>query len=747
MTAEVGSGKVAIFPTFRGFRRAVDSEVDSAGKSASGRFATGFKSAGTTAGKGFADGFKASTAGVTAAAVSKASADVARASREVSAARLRELDVAGRVRVAETQLTDARSRFAAGSTQVVRAEERLASQERALANIHSSVASASDRLTSANRALATASDSAAGAGSRLQGSFRNLPNILGTQGANSARRFSQGFLDVLGGAIGANIVTGIGFTIGRGINQGITAGLQAGFEGVQLASNLEQSLGAVDSVFKAHSETIQGFAQDAAHNVGLSQASYLTFATVVGAQLKNLHIPFEAVAGQTDDLITLGADLAAQFGGSTSDAVQALSSLLRGERDPIERYGVSIKQADINARLASEGLQGLTGDALRQAEIQATLAILWEQTADAQGTFFRESDTFAHKQQVLNAELEQAQTHLGQFLLPAFTKVAEYANSTLLPRLDGIIEAVGPRLEDAFEQAGPGAKKLLDKVSPLVEQFIIWGGEEGIPRVIDLIDQMADAAPGWAAAFDVLTNPDSDLNTWFEENIVHPQWIDDLNGENGLLVDFFNGAAEDAKKFFDGPGDLAPVGKEWAMGFGDGVTSSTSDVLASATGLGQGAVDAIEPYSLDSFGQGADFGQGFADGIKSKRKFAGIVAKGLGEEAIAQLQASLDSHSPSRKTRDEGQNAGDGFALGMLDTVSAVRAAGDSLAAAAVTGATLTAGTATVSSAAAAAGGPSTLVIVDADGQLIGRMRVVSTEVVRADWESKRTEVLAGGAV
>ena len=61
------------------------------------------------------------------------------------------------------------------------------------------------------------------------------------------------------------------------------------------------------------------------------------------------------LAPVTNDLVGLGADLAAQFGGSSADAVAALSSLLRGETDPIEKYGVAIKQADITGPEGRDG--------------------------------------------------------------------------------------------------------------------------------------------------------------------------------------------------------------------------------------------------------------------------------------------------------------------------------------------------------------------------------------------------------
>ncbi|WP_396190133.1 hypothetical protein [Flavobacterium sp.] len=193
----------------------------------------------------------------------------------------------------------------------------------------------------------------------------------------------------------------------------------------QAASALQQSTGAVESVFATHATEVEKLAKDAANNLGLAQSEYQQMAAVLGSQLKNMGTPMDALAGQTDDLMTMGADLAATFGGTTSDAVAALSSLLRGERDPIERYGVSLKQADIDARLAQMGLSGLEGQAKKNAEAQATLALLTEQTASAQGQFARESDTAAGAQQRATATWNDALATLGEGLLPVMVFFAD----------------------------------------------------------------------------------------------------------------------------------------------------------------------------------------------------------------------------------------------------------------------------------------------------------------------------------
>lgn len=200
-------------------------------------------------------------------------------------------------------------------------------------------------------------------------------------------------------------------------------------DAMKSASELEQATGAVNAVFKDQAGEVMKMAEGAAKAVGLSAAEYANSSAIMASQLQNMGISQDEVAGKTDELITLAADLASMYGGTTADAIAAVSSLLRGERDPIEKYAVGIKQADINARLAAEGLDGLEGEARKQAETQATLALLFEQSADAQGNFARESDTAAGATQIARAEWENAKATLGEQFLPIAVQAAEWLSN------------------------------------------------------------------------------------------------------------------------------------------------------------------------------------------------------------------------------------------------------------------------------------------------------------------------------
>jgi hypothetical protein len=191
------------------------------------------------------------------------------------------------------------------------------------------------------------------------------------------------------------------------------------------ASGLEQSMGAVDSVFKGSADQIHEWGSAAAENVGLSERAFNESATSIGSLLNNLGFSMEETTARTGELTSRAADMAAMFGGDTSEAVEAISSALRGEADPIERYGVLLNEATVNARAMADTGKTSAEALTLQEKAAARLAIIMEQTTDAQGTFAREGDTVAGSQQRMTAAIEDAQAALGSMFAPVVEAVAD----------------------------------------------------------------------------------------------------------------------------------------------------------------------------------------------------------------------------------------------------------------------------------------------------------------------------------
>lgn len=228
--------------------------------------------------------------------------------------------------------------------------------------------------------------------------------------------------------------------------------VKLGIDSVRSAKASQQSLGATESVYKRYADTVIRRSERAGQAVGLSANEYRELANVTGAMLKNSGKPLREVTDLTAKLTRRSADLAATYGGTTKEAIESVNSLLRGEADPIERYGVSIKQSDVNARLAAKGLDKLEGSAKKQAEAQARLELLFRQTSDAAGQFRREQNTLDGQNQRTKAGYENLKTSIGKNLLPALTSGSKLINSQVLPQLTRLSDKYLPRVSKGFSE-------------------------------------------------------------------------------------------------------------------------------------------------------------------------------------------------------------------------------------------------------------------------------------------------------
>ena len=261
----------------------------------------------------------------------------------------------------------------------------------------------------------------------LAGDIKKAFGSAESSGSDAGKSAGKGF----GGAFGI-AATAVGAL-------GIGAFFKSAVSG---AADLEQSVGAVDSVFKGSAGQMHEWAKSAATDVGLSANEFNELGTLIGSQLKNGGTAMDELAPKTQSLISTGADLASMFGGTTSEAVEALSSALKGERDPIERYGVSLNQAKIDAEAAALGFEKVDGALSAEANQAATLSLIMKQTADAHGNFASESDTLAHKQQVLNAQLANGKARIGTELLPVVSALTGALSKALGPAIDITVASI-----------------------------------------------------------------------------------------------------------------------------------------------------------------------------------------------------------------------------------------------------------------------------------------------------------------
>jgi len=278
-----------------------------------------------------------------------------------------------------------------------------------------------------------------------------IVSTFNTAGVKSAQSSLTGFGSVLS-KVGAQVaVAAFAF-------KGLQGAINFANESVTQAKDLQRNLAALETVFGSLSGRMTTFSANA-YKMGISQSDAARTATFLGSVLKQAGFEMVDVADETEKLTVLAQDLATTFGYDTSEALTAMTALFRGEYDPIEKFGVALKQDEVNSLLLAKGLGNLEGQEKLNAQQQVRLEQLYLRSADAAGAFAAQSGSLFVEQKKLNAVFDNMQATVGQELTPAL--------AGLMGQLTPILEDLGPRLAETFSHVGDAITDLTPIIEPL----------------------------------------------------------------------------------------------------------------------------------------------------------------------------------------------------------------------------------------------------------------------------------------
>ncbi|MFJ2618159.1 peptidoglycan DD-metalloendopeptidase family protein [Glutamicibacter sp. NPDC087344] len=518
-----------------------------------------------------------------------------------------------KVEIAQAKVNESTEKFGTKSSQALSAVDRLATAEQKLEMETKAAADAQNRLQSeldqSEKALKDASKSSEtasagyakgwkGVGQRLKAELsrgmKTATDSAEDQAEGGGRRAGGGFSQAFKGAL-AGVVTYFSIdAIARGVG-----------EMVNLAGQAEQSVGAIDTVFKENAQVMHDWAASASQAVGISSNEYRELGTLLGSQLKNMGTPMDEIADKTNGLIGMGADMASMFGGTTKEAIEAISSALKGEMDPIERYGITLSAASLEAEALSKNIikpvvdsekveaaatkmtlaqskynevikkHGKDSDEAKRAQLALTsaenayekatagkvpqleaetkaLAVqssLYAQSADAQGNFMREEDTFEHQRQVALASWADLKETIGKAFLPALTSAFRFVNTTAIPALQAFTGWVKenqawlkPLAITLASAAGGfmlfrGAITVVTSLASAVK--LLQGGFAALNLVMkaNIFGLIISAIAGLVAGFIYLWNTNEDFRNFF---------INIWNAISGFFVGIWEGLLKPA---------------------------------------------------------------------------------------------------------------------------------------------------------------------------------------------------------
>lgn len=217
---------------------------------------------------------------------------------------------------------------------------------------------------------------------------------------------------------------------------------------IPAASDVVESMNAVNKVFGESSDIILDWGEQAATQAGLAQSEFFQMSAQTGAMLQNLGLEQRLAADESVNLAKRAADMASIFNTDVADALGAIQAGLRGEADPLERFGVRLSAAAVQAKALEMGLIGATGKMDDQARATAALALLYEQTDALAGDFVETSGDLANAQRVAAAQWENILAIIGRLFLPIMGKAFKFLSQTVLPILETFAKYIGFVVED-----------------------------------------------------------------------------------------------------------------------------------------------------------------------------------------------------------------------------------------------------------------------------------------------------------
>jgi hypothetical protein len=241
---------------------------------------------------------------------------------------------------------------------------------------------------------------------KIQGYF----SALNTKVSSISRSFSS-LGGIMAGAFSAQLV---GVSIKGAIDK---------------ATDLNETISKTKEVFGSAANEIYQFSKTTAKSLGVSQKNSLDTASSFAIFGRAAGLSGDQLSNFAINLTKLSSDLASFYNTSPEDAAIAISAALRGEAEPIRRYGVLMDDATLRQIAFKNGITDTIKQALTpQQKVLAANLLIVEQTTVAQGDFARTAEGAANQARILTAQIDELSTSIGKKLEPAHLAFLKFFN-------------------------------------------------------------------------------------------------------------------------------------------------------------------------------------------------------------------------------------------------------------------------------------------------------------------------------
>lgn len=497
-----------------------------------------------------------------------------------------------------------------------------------------------------------------------------------------------------------------GFAKAGGI--AIAAGMAAGAAGVaalatkmvSAGAELEQQLGGSEAVFGEFAKNIQATADDAYTNMGLSQNEFLQGANKMGSLFQGAGFDVQSSMKMSQDSMQRASDVASIMGISTTDALEAVTGMAKGNFTMMDNLGVAMNDTAIGAYALSKGINKSTSEMSIQEKVGLAQQMFMEKTAKYAGNYAKENDTLAGSINTTKKAFEDFMatgnvTGFVQSLVKtieiAVPKIVE-ALPKLVSGIGSILQAVVPALAKALPTLIPALisavqglinalitalptiiQSLLTALPMFIQAFIqlFLALVQALPQIIQII---AAAIPQVITALvDGLTNPEAltamimgAIQLFLAIITALPQIITALVAALPVIIDNIVKTIT-STKFIN---MMINASIQLFMALVKAIPQIIGSLIGAVGSILSTIGNVLSPSNLARIG--GDMIKGLWNGISNLAGWVMDKIKGFGKQIMDGIKGFFGIHSPSTVFADIGMNLNKGLAKGLDDSAGLV---------------------------------------------------------------------------
>ncbi len=223
---------------------------------------------------------------------------------------------------------------------------------------------------------------------------------------------------------------------------------------VSEASDAQETLSKVGAVFGDLGDDVVAWSKINSKALNTSESDLQDFAASMQSILAPTVQNKEAATQMSVSLVELATDLASINNMKVDDAFVSLRSGILGATEPMDRFGVDVRDAALNAFALEQGLKKTTKEMSSGEKAILRYQKIMKDTALAQGDARRTGNDFAGVAKGIGAGLSNLTGAIGAAVLPAFTEMGRVIRDALF-----VLQDLNPEVIKfvAFSVAGATA--------------------------------------------------------------------------------------------------------------------------------------------------------------------------------------------------------------------------------------------------------------------------------------------------